>query len=141
MTEKNDLKRDELGQWLPGQSANPAGRSSELAKWRAQISEHIDDLLETLIFYAKNGDVQAAKLLLERVMPALKPRALPQQVPGLVDVDAFGEQGKVVIRAVALGELSIDDGAALLTALGTHAKLIEVEELEKRIAALEGTKS
>jgi hypothetical protein len=42
-----------------------------------------------------------------------------------------------VIAAVSIGELTPTQGAALLASLGTLAKLIESDELERRIADLE----
>ena len=48
------------------------------------------------------------------------------------------DQGRAVLAAVAAGELAPSQGAALIGALGTMAKIHEVDELERRIAALEG---
>ena len=69
MAEKNS------GQWQPGTSGNPAGRppgSGKVAKLRAEIAEHVPDIVAQLVESAKGGDVQAARLLLERVLPPVK---------------------------------------------------------------------
>ena len=47
------------------------------------------------------------------------------------------EQGRAVLVAVACGELAPGQGAALLSSLGTLAKLVETDELTRRIDALE----
>ena len=53
------------------------------------------------------GDVAAARLLLERVIPPLRPACAVTLPDGPVTADG-------VLRAVASGDLSIADGAALL---------------------------
>ena len=42
-----------------------------------------------------------------------------------------------MLRSVAIGELAPGQGAALLGAIGTLARVSEIDELESRIAALE----
>lgn len=64
-----------LGRWKAGESGNPAGRrpgSGEVARLRAAIAEHLPSLIQTLIDRALSGDVAAARLMLERVIPPLK---------------------------------------------------------------------
>jgi hypothetical protein len=133
-----DLKR--TGRWKPGESGNPTGRkpgAGQVAKLRADIAKHVPEIVEKLTTAAKAGDVSAARLLLERVLPPVK--AIEQAA--LVPLPAEGtltEQGRAVLQAVAGGELAPTQGAALLGALGTLAKLAETDELARRIEALEG---
>ena len=46
-------------------------------------------------------------------------------------------QGQVIIHAVAEGTVAPSQGSALLASLGTLARIKEIDELEKRLAALE----
>ena len=126
------------GRWKPGESGNPAGRkpgTGEVAKLRAAIAAHLPGILAQLVEAAKAGDVQAARLLLERVIPPVKAAEAPQAValPG----ETLTDKGRAVLAAVSAGELAPGQGAALLGALGTLARVAEVDELERRIAALE----
>lgn len=127
------------GRWKPGQSGNPAGRkpgTGEVAALRAAIAQHVPTILENLAAAALAGDVGAARLLLERVLPPIK--AQEQAAPVALPADgSLTEQGRAVVQAVAGGELAPSQGAALLGALGTLAKLAETDELAARIAALE----
>ena len=93
----------------------------------------------TLIERALSGDVSAARLLLERVIPPLKASEGPAAL-ALPD-GTLTEQGWAVLGAVALGDLAPGQGAALLASLGTLAKLTETDELERRIHALEAMKT
>ena len=124
--------------WKPGQSGNPAGRppgSGEVAKLRAAIAANVPAILQSLTSAALAGDVQAAKLLLERVLPALKPAEQAQAVN--IPEGTLTDKGRAVLDAVAAGELAPGQGAALLTALGTLARVVELDELTERIKRLE----
>jgi hypothetical protein len=68
--------------WKQGQSGNPKGRPRKsqktMAQLRSQISEHLPDVIEVLAGAAKEGDVQAARILVERCVPSM--RALDQNI-------------------------------------------------------------
>jgi hypothetical protein len=49
-----------------------------MAQLRTQISEHLPDVIEVLANAAKDGDVQAARILVERCVPSM--RALDQNI-------------------------------------------------------------
>lgn len=126
------------GRWKPGQSGNPTGRrpgTGEVAKIRAAIADRVPELLSKLMAQALEGDTSAARLLLERAIAPLKAAEQPQALtlPG----GTLTEQGRAVLASVAAGELAPGQGAALLGALGTLARVAEVDELAARIAALE----
>ena len=132
-------KKRPPNQWQPGQTGNPKGRppgQSEITRLRAAIAEHVPSILEQLVTAAQGGDVQAARLILERVLPPLKgiEQAVTLQLP---DGGTLTAQGRAVLSAVAGGELAPSQGAALLGAIGTLARVTEIDELTTRIAALE----
>ena len=129
------------GRWKSGQSGNPAGRrpgSGDVGKLRAAMAEHVPALVKVLLQRALDGDVAAARLLLERTVAPLK--ASEEAAPIALPDGTLTAQGRTVLGAVAAGDLAPGQGAALLAALGTLAKLTEADELERRIAALEGTR-
>lgn len=124
--------------WKPGQSGNPKGRptgSGEVAKLRAAIAERVPELLAAMMARALDGDVGAARLLLERAIAPLKAAEQPQAL-SLPD-GTMTEQGRAVLAAVAAGELAPGQGAALLSGIGTLARVAEIDELAARVAALE----
>jgi hypothetical protein len=134
-------KRAPAGRWKPGQSGNPAGRprgSGDVSQLREAIRHKVPTIIDKLTELAVSGDVGAARLLLERVIPPLK--AAEQAVPLSLPSGSLTDQGRTVLAAVAAGDLAPSQGAGLLASLGTLGKLIEVDELERRVAALEGTR-
>ncbi len=128
------------GRWKVGVSGNPNGRppgTGEVAKLRSGIAEHIPEIIEKLVFQAKDGDTQAARLLLERVCPPLKPTEQPVAL-SLPDDESLTVQGRAIVEAVATGTLAPGQAAGLLAGLGTLARIKELDELERRITQLEG---
>jgi len=133
MTEKKNS-----GRWTKGQSGNRAGRrpgSGEVAKLRASIAEVVPDLIKMLTGRALGGDVAAARLLLERTVAPLK--ASEEAIPITVFDGTLSDQGRSVLLAVANGALAPGQGASLLSSLGALSRLVEADELERRIDALE----
>lgn len=128
--------------WKPGQSGNPKGRapgSGEIGKLRASIAEHVPGIIDAMVSKALEGDSGAARLLLERALPPIK---ASDQVHTLnLPEGTLTEQGRAVLSAVAAGELPPAQGAQLVAAIGQLARVVEIDELERRIAALEGSRN
>ena len=126
--------------WKPGQSGNPVGKkpgTGKIDKLRAVLAKELPSVLEALVAQAKAGDTGAIKLVLERTVPALRPvdAATPLNLPA---AGSLADQGRAVMVALAAGQLPINQAAGILQGLGNLAKRVELDELEKRVAALEG---
>lgn len=123
-----------------GVSGNPSGRPAGKtpgAKLRKAIEERSDDILQAVIESAIAGDMSACKMLLDRITPSLKPIAQSIFLP--VN-DSLAGQGSEVIKATMVGQIPPDIGSQLISALAAQSKIIEIDELTKRIEALEDKK-
>lgn len=131
-------KRHRSGRFASGNKASPGrppGRGPA-AELRAVIGKDLLAIVKKLTGQALTGDVQAARILLERVLPPVK--AIEQTVAlQLPEGGTLTAQGRAVLSAVACGELAPSQGAALLGAIGTLARVTELDELTARITALE----
>jgi hypothetical protein len=126
------------GQWAPGVSGNPRGRpagTGEVGRLRAAIAESLPDILAALMAAAKAGDVQACRLLLDRVLPTAKPVDLPQKFA--LPSSSLTDQGRAVLAAVAAGEIAPGQGVQLLTAISGLSRVVEIDEIAARLTALE----
>ena len=132
-------KKRPPNQWQPGQTGNPKGRppgQSAITRMRATLAGDVPEILAGLVMAAKGGDVQAARLILERVLPPVKAIEQPVELQ-LPAAGTLTAQGRAVLSAVASGDLAPSQGAALLGAIGTLARVTEIDELTARITALE----
>ncbi len=121
----------------PGQSGNPNGRPKDKTPatlLRKSIVNEMPEILKTLVNLAKEGDVQAAKVLLDRICPPLKPQASPIALP--VN-GTLSEQGGEIIKATLAGVIPPDIGSQLITALANQSKLVQTTDLISRIETLE----
>ena len=121
----------------PGQSGNPKGRPKNKTPatiLRKSIIDDMPEIIKTLVALAKGGDVAAAKILLDRCVPALKPQAMPICLP--VN-GSLAEQGKEIVKATMAGKIPPDIGSQLITALSNQGKLIELQELTERLSRIE----
>lgn len=125
--------------WVKGQSGNPGGRRPGAigvpGKARLAISKAVPNILNTLIRQAVDGDVSSAKLLLERVVPPLRPTDEPTQP---LAIASLSEAPGALLGALTAGTLTVSQVSELATALANLARVSETVELEARISALEG---
>lgn len=132
-------KKDLKPPWPKGKSGNPAGRPKGSKNPSTKLRELIDiePILKKLQTAAEGGDVQAARTLLERALPVYRTTAQPVELPELGQAETLTEKAWAILAAVADGSLPPDLGAALVGAIGNVAKVAEVDELMRRVAALE----
>lgn len=61
------------------------------------------------------------------------------ELPELEQAQTLVDKAGAVLDAVAMGEVAPDIGAQLVQAVGVLSKVAEVQDLEKRLEALERT--
>ncbi len=125
--------------WQKGQSGNPKGRPkgvpTKIVELRKAIADDVPGILKRLSEMALLGDVQAARLLLERCIPPLK--AIEQSIALSLPNGTLTDQGRAILTAVSNGAIPPTQGSQLITALGTLARVAEIDELTARITILE----
>ena len=123
-----------------GKSGNPAGRPKGIpnpqAKLRQLIADDLPAIIGALVEKAKGGDTGAANLLLSRCLPPLKPQS--DTADEVISGKSIGERAESILAATLDGSVSPTAAEEIMAALLAHAKIIEVHELERSIAALEG---
>ncbi len=130
-------ERDTKGRWKKGQSANPSGRPKGIvnhARLREAIADDVPEILQAMAAAAKGGDAAAARLLLDRCLPALKPTDTPIRIEL---PDGLADASKAVIKAATTGEVTPGEASSLLGSIGIAARVTEVTELLERIEAIE----
>ena len=122
-----------------GTSGNPGGKpkgQTPRGLFRDQVNAALPSIVEGLIAAAQEGDVQAARLILDKVLPNLKPQAEPVRLP-IAKGASLADQGAKVLAATTTGTLASDDAKAIMDLLTAQAKLVEQDEVMKRLEAVE----
>ena len=118
-----------------GSPGRPPGRGA-VAEMRDALATDLHKIIDALKAQALAGDPQAIRIILDRVLPSLRPVELPAVLTLPVGA-SLAEQARAVVQAAADGEIAPSQAAQIVTALGGVAKIIETTELVKRIEALE----
>ena len=126
-------------QFRKGTSGNPAGRPRGIKDKRHRFNEAIESMipqvLDSVFQKAIAGDMTAAKMLLDRTLPTKRPE---QERVQISIKENTASNARDVLKSMFDGEVSPDVGASLLNAITGVLKAVEVEDLTRRIEALEG---
>ena len=131
--------------WKKGESGNPSGKPAG-ARNKATImvqtimESGAKEITEAVVSMAKEGDLSAARLVLERLLPPAKERPISLALPSTDTARGIAEAQQAILQAVAAGDLLLGEGTALAGILEARRKAVETLELETRISALEGKK-
>jgi hypothetical protein len=128
-----------LRPWPKGKSGNPNGRRAKglatVEKLRAALVKDLPEVIKAVVDRAKTGDAQAARTILERVLPPLKPIE-PPVILGAI-TGTLTEQSQTILDAMTAGLLAPGQAVQLIGAIAAQAKITEIDELGRRIAELE----
>ena len=134
---KESADRGPSGRFIKGNKASPGrppGRGV-VADLRDKLSHDVDKVIEVLRDQAIAGDPQSIRILLDKVLPSLRPIEI--STPLSLPDGSFTDQGRAVLAAIASGDLAPGQGSQLLAAIGTLSKVSEIDELTKRVSQLE----
>ena len=127
------------GRFRKGESGNPKGKPKGLAdrriRYRDLFVPHAEELVKKAIDLALSGDVQAIRLCIDRLVSAIKPTDEPLVLKhkGVT----LTQKGAEVLKAVADGKISPWQGQTLMNSIQVQTRVVEAEELSRRVDALE----
>ena len=87
---------------------------------------------------AKAGDVQALRLIFERVLPPTRETPLQINLPIPRDVSDVPATLSAILEAAALGEITSSEAERLSRVVETFSRAHELATFDARLKALEG---
>jgi hypothetical protein len=125
-----------------GCSGNPQGRPLGARNAATVIAEQLLDgeaqtITRKVIELAKQGDLTALRLCLERIVPPRRERPVNFTLPEINSVDHAANAMAAITTAVANGELTPSEAAELSRVIEGYVKAMEATEIERRLRLLE----
>jgi len=129
-------------QWKKGVSGNPAGRKPGQRHKTTVMLEKLmeadsEAIVKAVMTAALSGDMSAARMILDRVVPPAKDRTLYLDLPETATTEGVEMAQETVVRAVSNGQLRPSEGTILSNLLDSRRRAIETGELAQRIEAIE----
>jgi hypothetical protein len=125
-----------------GQSGNPAGKrpgTQHKATLAAQelLEGDLQAITRVCIDKAKGGDLVACKLILDKLIPNRRERAIDLQLPKLAGTGEIPQALADILVAVAQGKITPGEGQTVAAMMEIYRKSLETTDLLARIVALE----
>ncbi len=126
----------------PGQSGNPAGRPKgskhkALRLVEAMLEGGAREVVEAVLQAARNGDVAACRVVLERILPVRRERPVEISLPDTSTAAGVSKAAQCVLESVADGTITWSEGKALADMVEMRRKCLELEDIEQRLQVLE----
>ncbi len=125
-----------------GVSGNPAGRpigarnKTSLAV-EALLDGEAEGLTRRAIDKANEGDMQALRLCLERILPPRKDRPVSFDLPEITNPKQAADAISAVLTAVAKGDITPAEASEVSKIVDVYVRAVETTELAERLARLE----
>ena len=138
MTSRNNGPKTGDTKFKPGNPGRPKGaRHRVTLAVEALLEGQHEALTQRAIDKALEGDTVALRLCLERIAPARKDAPISIELPPVRSAEQAVEASAALLAAVGAGDVTPGEAAAVMGLLVSHRTILEVGDLERRIAALE----
>ena len=126
----------------PGQSGNPTGkrpgtRNRATLAAEALLDGEAEALTRKAIEMAKQGDIAALRLCLDRIVPPRRERPVQFRLPALRTQRDAAAAMAAIADAVANGNISTSEAAELSMIVESFVRTVEASEFDQRLQALE----
>lgn len=139
MPDKTDEKQ---GKFKKGKSGNPLGRPRGTRNKATVLAEQlfendVEAICRQAIEQAKKGNIQAIKIILDRILPTRKESSIIIDLPIVNTAQDILQAVNQVSAAICQGKISPTEGELLTRIIDRQAKAVELNEFEQRLKKLE----
>ena len=141
-TPENSGKIQAQGKYKKGCSGNPKGkpkgaRNKSTLAAEALLEGSLEKICKKVEEEALNGNMQAAKMILERFLPPRKDRAIEIELPPIETFEDVLDTVGFIVNAVGTGKITPSEGELLVRTIESYAKALEIFEFESRLKTVE----
>lgn len=135
---ENTGEIQENGRFKKGKSGNPHGKPKGSRHKASLLAEKlfendIEIVCSQIVQQAKEGNLMAAKIILDRILPARKDRLININLPLVKNSDDAIEALRLICHAVGNGEITPLEGESLSKMIEIQIKGLELNDYEIRL--------
>ena len=128
--------------FAPGNAGRPRGSRNKTSILAEQLLEAgVDAVAKSVVAAAKRGNMVAAKIVLDRLVPPRRGRPVQFDLPPASDTAGLVSAFAALTAGVSSGQLSPEEASAVAAVLEAQRKAIEMHDLSVRVTALEAARS
>ncbi len=136
------VERTPEGQFVKGQSGNPAGKPRGCRNHASRTAETLLDggaeaLTRKAMELALDGDPTALRLCFDRIIAPRRARPVQLDLPPIVDAADIASAMAAITAAVAEGAITPAEGAEIGMIVETYLRALEASDFDRRLKALE----
>ena len=129
-------------QFQKGQSGNPAGRPAGSRNKTTVLKQNLlegeaEAIARKAIDMAKDGDIAAIRICMERLAPARRTEPVVLDLPPLGTAADTVDAAATIVAAAAAGELTPSEAADLANVVDIYVRALATHGFEERLAKLE----
>ena len=122
----------------PGNPGRPPGSKNKVTRTLEQLAEgQAERVLQKVTKQALAGDVPSQKIFLDRVYPPPKGRPINVRIPPINGPQDALSAIAAIFNEIREGQFTPDEISALSLVIGRFIQILELQDHERRIAALE----
>lgn len=104
------------------------------------LENDVEAICTRLLIEAKEGNIQAIKIVMDRILPARKELPMALDLPEIKTPTDLLNAISAITSAVGSGIISPSEGEALSRIIDINLKAVALQDFEKRLILLEETK-
>lgn len=135
-------KKQVQSRFQKGCSGNPKGRPKGSIGQAALLAKNIFEenvtvICNRLVDEAKNGNIQAIRLILDRILPVRKELPMKINLPEIKCAQDVSAAITIITSAIADGHITVSEGESLSKIIDINLKTIETQDFQIRLEKLE----
>lgn len=134
----SDVRKSRGRPFKPGNPGRPPGSKNKVTQFLEELAEgEAERLVQKVLQGALAGDVSCQRMILDRIWPPRKAQPINLNMPPINSSRDALKAIAAIFTRLGEGQLTPDELVALSAVVGRCIQIIEIQDVERRIAALE----